>query len=67
MIVFGFFILVLLIVLLDAPKLVIERNYKELLVYSFFLLIGLYLGMVQLFDWPFYNPIVEWAIMSGKS
>ncbi len=54
-----FVFLVAAVVLFDTPYLYKKRMYKELAVFAFFLLIGLYLGMVQLFDWPFYNPVVD--------
>jgi len=59
---FFFSMLILLTIVLDVPALVKQRNFKELLVFAFFSLIYIYLGMVQLFDWPFVNPIPELAV-----
>jgi|GEM_PF-1078711 len=59
---FLFSILIALTILLEVPVLIKQRKLKELLVFAFFSLISIYLGMVQLLDWPFYNPIPELAI-----
>ncbi|MBC7075488.1 MAG: hypothetical protein H5T98_05360 [Syntrophomonadaceae bacterium] len=59
MVITLFVFLIAAVVLIDAPELYKKRMYKELAVFVFFLLIGLYLGMVQLFGWPFYNPVVD--------
>ena len=68
MAIFALGLLVLAIVSIDVPKLIIEKRMKELAVYSFFMLVGTYLAMVQLFDWPFYNAIEEFARMAnGKN
>jgi len=58
-----FIALLIIIILLDVPRLLRERSYKELTVFTAFLLMGFYLGMVQLYHWPFYNPIAELATM----
>jgi hypothetical protein len=62
-----FAVLVIFVILLEVPSLLREKSYKELVVFSVFLLLGVYLGMVQLYDWPFYNPIPEWAAMMEES
>ncbi len=49
------------IILLETPALVKEHAYNELIVFTVFLIAGIYLAMVQLYDLPFYNAIPEWA------
>lgn len=45
----------LLILLLELPDLIRNRWYKEITVFAVLFGISVYLGMVQFFDWPFYN------------
>lgn len=66
MVIFLFSLLILIVVLLDVPKLIKENRYRELAVYSFFMFIGAYLAMVQLFGWPFYNFTEEWVRMVNR-
>lgn len=56
-----FAVLIIGTILLEVPKLLKEHSYRELAVFTFFLLMGFYLGMVQLYHWPFYNPFIELA------
>lgn len=51
-------LLVLAVSILDVPTLIRQRAYKDLAVFTAFLLAGIYVAMVQLYDWPFYNPLL---------
>lgn len=50
------------IILVEVPPLVKEKNYREIIIFSCFLLAAFYLGMVQLYDWPFYSILSELAL-----
>lgn len=47
----------IIILLLELPTLIKKRWYKEIAVFSVIFLLGVYLGMVQFYHWPFYNPM----------
>ena len=54
-----FFLLViiyLLILAIELPPLVKNRWYKEIGVFAVLFLCALYMGMVQFYHWPMYNP-----------
>ncbi|KUG05480.1 hypothetical protein ASZ90_017162 [hydrocarbon metagenome] len=61
--IWSFIIIILFITALDAPKLIEEQAYNELIVFAVFLLLGIYLGMVQLYDLPFYSAMCELALL----
>lgn len=48
----------LVMIYIEIPRLYKEKKYKEIGVFFVLLFMGLYLGMVQLYDWPFYNPFI---------
>lgn len=50
------FIYILMLVF-EMPALIKNRWYKEIAVFSVLFLISVYMGMVQFYDWPFYNPL----------
>ncbi|NLB18970.1 MAG: hypothetical protein GX825_09645 [Syntrophomonadaceae bacterium] len=45
----------ILILALELPALLRDRWYKEIAVFAVLFTISVYLGMVQIYDWPFYN------------
>lgn len=47
----------LMMVVFELPALIKNRWYKEIAVFSVLFIISVYMGMVQFYDWPFYNPI----------
>ncbi len=46
-----------LILASELPNLIKKRWYKEIMVFSILFLISVYMGMVQFYHWPFYNPL----------
>ncbi|MEA4924795.1 MAG: hypothetical protein VB084_05725 [Syntrophomonadaceae bacterium] len=46
-----------LILVSELPSLIKNRWYKEIMVFSILFLISVYMGMVQFYHWPFYNPL----------
>ena len=50
---------VLILIFMELPALYKQKQYKEIGVFIILLLIGFYLGMVQIYDWPFYNPLLR--------
>ena len=46
-----------LILAFELPDLIKKRWYKEIIVFSVLFLISVYMGMVQFYHWPFYNPL----------
>ena len=61
--IWSFITIILFITALDAPKLIKEQAYNELIVFAVFLLLGIYLGMVLLYDIPFYSAMCELAAL----
>jgi predicted membrane channel-forming protein YqfA (hemolysin III family) len=61
MIIALFFLLVIALAALDIPSLTRQGLYKDIAVYSLFMLTAIYLAMVQFYHWPFINPLVELA------
>lgn len=41
---------------IEAPSLVKNRMYRELKVFSFFFVVGLYFGLAFYFHWPLQGP-----------
>ena len=41
----------------EVPSLLKRRWYKELVVFTVVFLFSVYMGMVQFYHWPFYNPM----------
>jgi hypothetical protein len=42
---------------LELPALINNRWYKEIAVFAVIFIFSVYLGMVQFYNWPFYNVI----------
>lgn len=53
--------LIIGIMAFELPELIKAHSFKEIVIFSCFLLIAFYLGMVQLFGWPFYSIMSELA------
>ncbi len=49
-------IVYLLVLAIELPSLIRNRWYKEMVVFTVLFLCGFYMGMVQFYHWPFYNP-----------
>ncbi len=47
----------ILILGFELPTLIKNRWHKELVVFSVLFIISVYMGMVQFYHWPFYNPL----------
>ena len=45
------------VVLIELPGLIKNRLYREIWVFSFLFLIGVYLTFAQLYQWPLPNPL----------
>ncbi len=58
---FLFFILFLALLALDLPSLLQAGFNKELLIYSLLWVLAFYLVMVQVYHWPFLNPLLDIA------
>jgi hypothetical protein len=46
-----------IILVSELPGLIKKHWYKEILVFSILFLFSVYMGMVQFYHWPFYNPL----------
>ena len=46
-----------LIMISELPALIKNHWHKEIVVFSVFFIISIYMGMVQFYRWPFYNPL----------
>ena len=47
----------ILMLVLELPALINNRWYKEIAVFGVIFIFSVYLGMVQFYNWPFYNVI----------
>ncbi|MDD4801354.1 MAG: hypothetical protein PHF24_00230 [Syntrophomonas sp.] len=47
----------ILILASELPMLIKKRWYREIAVFTVIFLISVYMGMVQFYNWPFYNPL----------
>lgn len=54
------------IIVLEVPSLYKEKLYKEIIVFTIILMLGVYLGMVQLHNWPFYNPLNQLVMILSE-
>lgn len=59
-------VIYILILVFELPALIKNRWYKEIIVFTLFFLISVYLGMVQFYHWPFYNPLDMLLLVAGK-
>lgn len=48
-----------LILVFELPALIKNHWHKEIVVFSVFFIFGVYMGMVQFYHWPFYNPLSD--------
>jgi hypothetical protein len=51
------------IVYVEVPSLVKNRMYKELGVFGLVFIIGVYMTLAQLYEWPLPNPFGPWIQM----
>ncbi len=56
-----FFMMVVFLLALDVPGLLRQGLKKDLVIYALFMLLAIYLSMVQFYHWPFFNPFLELA------
>lgn len=59
-----FFILLLIFILIlaiELPELIRQKLYKEIIVFSAFYLIGVYLSIAFFYDLALYNPFEAFA------
>ena len=54
MLLVGIYIFILVF---ELPVLIKNHWHKELVVFSVLFVISVYMGMVQFYHWPFYNPL----------
>jgi hypothetical protein len=52
-------ILLIGILVLDLPVLTRDRLYKEIFVYLVFLIVGVYMGIILIYNLPYYNPLLQ--------
>ncbi|MGI6422831.1 MAG: hypothetical protein ACOX0N_11650 [Syntrophomonadaceae bacterium] len=58
-----FVLLIIVIILVETPELIKEKSYNELIVFSVFLLTGIALGIIYLYDLPYFSVLMELALM----
>jgi len=52
-------VIYILMLVFEMPTLIKNRWYKEIAVFSVIFIISVYMGMVQFYNWPFYNLMKE--------
>lgn len=57
----------ILILVIELPALIKKHWYQEIAVFTVLFLIGVYLGMVQFYHWPFYNPFDTLLLIIEKN
>jgi len=57
----------ILMLVFELPTLIRNKWYKEIVVFSVIFIISVYMGMVQFYDWPFYNPMDALLPLEDKS
>ena len=57
----------ILMLVFEMPALVKNRWYKEIAVFSVIFVISVYMGMVQFYDWPFFDPLNTLLPLAEKS
>lgn len=45
------------IFILEVPQLIKMGYYREIAVFMFFFIAGVYMSLSRFFDWPLYNPL----------
>lgn len=56
----------LLIIFLELPRLLKENLYKEVVVFSVVLTVGIFMSLANFYNWPIYNPIEALALFLSK-
>ena len=52
----------------ELPALIKNRWYREITIFTLIFLVSVYMGMVQFYHWPFYNPLdALLPIFAGQS
>jgi hypothetical protein len=55
--------LYLTIIIQEVPSLVENQMYKELGIFGLVFIIGVYMTLAQLYEWPLPNPFEPWIQM----
>lgn len=53
----------IIIIALEIPQLIKKSYFKEIGVFIFFFIIGLYMSLAQLYGWKLYNPLEALIIL----
>lgn len=52
----------------ELPALIKNKWYREITIFTLIFLVSVYMGMVQFYHWPFYNPLDDLLPMfAGQS
>jgi len=57
----------IMMLVFEMPALIKKRWYKEITVFSVLFIISVYMGMVQFYDWPFFDPLNTLLPLAEKS
>jgi hypothetical protein len=55
----------ILILVSELPTLIKNRWHREIAVFTVIFIISVYMGMVQFYHWPFYNPMDTLLLLVG--
>ncbi len=58
--------LYLTIIFLEVPSLVKNHLHKEIVVFGVLFIMGAYMTLAQLYEWPLPNPFGPWIHMLAK-
>ncbi|MGI5911271.1 MAG: hypothetical protein ACOX6E_01640 [Syntrophomonadaceae bacterium] len=58
--------LFIIIIALEVPGLLRHGQYRSLLVFSGFYILGVYLALAQFYGWPNYNPFYALGNLLGQ-
>lgn len=50
---------IIIALILEIPPLIKEKKFKEIGVFLVLITLGFYLGIVQIYDLPFTNPLLK--------
>lgn len=50
-------VILITILLLEIPRLFMKSYFKEIAVFLFFYMIGVYMSLAQFYGWYLYNPL----------
>lgn len=59
-------LLFILILVLEVPALLRSKEYKSVVVFFFFYILGVYMGLAQFYGWPIYNPLTSLIPIVGE-